>query len=199
MPNAPVVQRELPDTSDALLQADAMRRGSSTSIRELWLVLVYHRRFVGCVIGGLLVTCLLYCLIAPNQYEASARVALRAAPATSLGLDGTNDAAPGSFASGQTQLETLANVFRSDQLAWRVISSEKLYQAPAFMGSFSERFPGFLPDDPGPDAQAYLLERFQRRLTVQTLPRTLILQIRFRSKDPSLVSRSRERDDPSVQ
>ena len=149
-------------------------------------MLVRRRRFVASVIGGLLLACLLYCLIAPNQYEASARIALEGVPAMPLSLDASNNGASGSFASGQTQLETLANVFRSDQLAWRVILSQKLYQAPGFMGSFGQRFPGFRPDVPDPDAQAYLLERFQRRLTVQTLPRTLILQIRFRSKDPAL-------------
>ncbi|MFZ0744262.1 MAG: polysaccharide biosynthesis/export family protein [Terracidiphilus sp.] len=189
MPDTPAVQHDMPRSSDAKWQAGATQQSSSTSLRELWAVLVRRRRFVESVIGGLLVGCLLYCLLAPNQYEASARVALRAAPAISLSLDGSNDAASGSFASGQIQLETLANVFRSDQLAWRVISSQKLYQAPAFMGSFGRRFPGFRPDAPGPEAQAYLLERFQRRLTVQTLPRTLILQIRFRSKDPALSAR----------
>ena len=186
MPNAPAAQRDLLHPSVATSRKVAGRRDSSTSLRELWRVLVHRRRFVAGVIGGLLLACLLYCLIAPNQYEANARIALDAGPATPLSLDGASNAASGAFASGQTQLETLANVFRSDRLAWRVISSEKLYQAPGFMGSFGQRFPGFRVDVPGPDAQAYLLERFQRRLTVQTLPRTLILQIRFRSKDPAL-------------
>ena len=175
----------LPDQIDAL-QSNASRHSSSTSLHELWLVLGRRRLFVMTVVGGLLLSCLLYCLIAPKVYEASARIALRGAPAHALNLDGMDSAISGSFASGQIQLETLANVFRSDQLAWRVISSQKLYQAPAFMGSFARRFPNFDPEAPGPDAQAYLLDRFQRRLTVQTLPRTLVLQIRFRSKSPAL-------------
>ena len=175
----------LPDQIDAL-QSNASRHSSSTSLHELWLVLGRRRLFVMTVVGGLLLSCLLYCLIAPKVYEASARIALRGAPAHALNLDGMDSAISGSFASGQIQLETLANVFRSDQLAWRVVSSQKLYQAPAFMGSFARRFPNFDPEAPGPDAQAYLLDRFQRRLTVQTLPRTLVLQIRFRSKSPAL-------------
>ena len=136
--------------------------------------------------GGLLLACLLYCLIVPNEYEASATVALRAAPATTLSLDGSSEGSSGSFASGQTQLETLANVFRSDQLAWRVIVDERLSDAPAFMGRFPRHFAAFRPDAPGPDAEAYLLDRFKRRLIVQTVPRTLILQIRFRSNDAAL-------------
>jgi len=35
-----------------------------------------------------------------------------------------------SILSAPMQLETLANVMRSDQLAWRVIRELKLYQAP---------------------------------------------------------------------
>jgi uncharacterized protein involved in exopolysaccharide biosynthesis len=130
--------------------------------------------------------CLLYCLIAPNQYEASARVALRASPASSLSLDTSEPLVSASTLSAPLQLETLANVFRSEQLAWRVITELKLYQQPGFMGRFGHRLPGFRPDEPGAAAQAYLLERFQRRLQVQSLPRTLLIQIRFRTKDAAL-------------
>ena len=84
------------------------------------------------------------------------------------------------------QQETLANVFRSDQLAWKVITGLKLYQAPGFQGRFLSRFPGFKPETPSADAQAWLLERFERRLHVTALPRTLLVQIRFRSGDAVL-------------
>jgi len=136
--------------------------------------------------GGLVLLCLLYCLIAPNQYEASAKVALRATPASSLSLDSSGALGTISSLSSPLQLETLANVFRSDQLAWRVITELKLYQEYGFMGRFAHRFPGFRPEAPSAGAQAYLLERFQRRLTVQSMPRTLLIQIRFRSKDAAL-------------
>ena len=48
------------------------------------MVLVDRRRFVFKVVGGLLLACLAYCLIAPNDYEASARIAMRASPAGEL-------------------------------------------------------------------------------------------------------------------
>jgi polysaccharide export outer membrane protein len=92
----------------------------------------------------------------------------------------------GSLASGQTQLETLAGVLRSDQLAWRVILDKKLYAAPAFAGRFARRFPDFRAEQPAPDAQAYLLGRFQDRLHVGTVPRTLLLEIDFRCGDAAL-------------
>src|ERR1039458_6854300 len=62
-------------------------RNSTRTLRELWEVLVRRRRLVGWVVGGLLLACLLYCLIAPNQYEASAKVALRTSPASALSLE----------------------------------------------------------------------------------------------------------------
>jgi len=161
----------------------------STSLHSLWLVLFRRRRFVGMVVGGLLAACLLYCLIAPNQYEAAALVALRTAPATSLSMEAPEILAGASSLMASVQQETLVNVLRSDRLAWKVIASLKLYGDPAFLGRFGRRLPGFLPDAPEADAQAYLLERFQKRLSVQTVPRTLLVQIRFRCRDAALSAR----------
>ncbi|HWT65167.1 MAG TPA: SLBB domain-containing protein, partial [Terracidiphilus sp.] len=59
---------------------------------------------------------------------------------------------------------------------------------PAFAGDFASRFPGFKAEVPSPESQAWLLERFQRRLNVQVLPRTTIIQIRFRLSDPDLAA-----------
>jgi len=134
----------------------------------------------------ILLLSLVYCLAAPPQYEAREQLALRAAPFTALNLDSAGTTPSGSFASGETQLETLANVLRSDQLAWRVILDKKLYRAAGFSSRFAARFPFFRPDSPTPDARAYLLERFQGALQVRTIPRTLLLEMRFRSRDPEL-------------
>jgi polysaccharide export outer membrane protein len=138
------------------------------------------------VVGGLLLACLLYCLIAPNQYEASARVALRTSSASALSLGAQEPFGSASVLSAPLQQETLANVLRSDQLAWKVITGLKLYQAPGFMGRFASKFPDFRPEAPAADAQAYLLKRFEQRLHVETLPRTLLIQIRFRCRDAAL-------------
>jgi len=137
-------------------------------------------------VGGLLLLCLVYCLIAPNEYEASAKVALRTAPASPLSLERAEPFAAASILSAPLQQETLANVFRSDQLAWRAISDLKLYREPAFMGRFQSKFPDFRPEAPAADAQAYLLDRFAWRLHVQTIPRTLLVQIRFQCRDAAL-------------
>jgi polysaccharide export outer membrane protein len=161
-------------------------QGSARSLCDIGAILVRRWRFAGLLVGGLLLLCLLYCLIAPNQYEASASVALRTSPASALSLEAPEPFSSASILSAPVQQETLANVFRSDRLAWRVITGLKLYQAPAFMGDFASRFPEFHADAATPEARTWLLERFQKRLRVQTLPRTMLIQIRFRSTDAVL-------------
>jgi polysaccharide export outer membrane protein len=138
------------------------------------------------VLGGMLLLCLLYCLIAPNQYDATARVSLRQAPASSLEEQTVQPAAALSLLAAPLELETLANVFRSERLAWMVITELKLYEAPGFRRDFQSRFPGFKPDEPSAAAREWLLSRFKKQLQVEAMPRTLMLQIRFRCKDPVL-------------
>jgi polysaccharide export outer membrane protein len=136
--------------------------------------------------GGLLLLCLVYCVAAPNQYEASARVALRTGPTSALSLDAASPFAATSILSAPLQQETLANFLRSGQLAWRVILDLKLDQAVGFNGKFLSRFGGFNPASPSAAEQAYLLDRFQKRLHVETIPRSLVVEIRFRSEDAAL-------------
>lgn len=186
MPHVVVAPQNLTQSAAAQPPCEAKRGDSVTSLHSLALVLFRHRRFVFIVIGGLALACVVYCLLAPNIYEASARVALRAAPASTLDLNSTANANSAAFASSQTQLETLADVFRSDQLAWAVIVQLQLYRSPGFVGRFGKQFLDMHPETPSPEAQSYLLERFQEGLLVRTLPRTLILQIRFRSHDAAL-------------
>ena len=175
----------LPEGLAPQQQAETQRPGS-TSLRELWQFIWRRRRFIAAVESGLLLACLLYCLVAPNQYEASARVELRAAPVSSLSLAAQDALASVSALSSPLALETLAGVLRSDQLAWRVIAKLKLYEQPGFRGSFGRKFPGFNAAKPTPGAQEWLLDRFSRRLHVQTMPRTLLVDVRFRSRDAAL-------------
>jgi uncharacterized protein involved in exopolysaccharide biosynthesis len=181
----------LPDASEfesALTEQSykARARAEGSSLREAGRVLRARRRMMAWVMGGLLGACLLYCLVAPNQYEATAKVALRTSSASSLSLEAVEPFAAASILSAPIQQETLANVLRSDALAWRVVVDLKLDQETAFNGRFARLFPGFKTTDTNAAAQAYLLERFRRRLSVATVPRTLLIQIRFRSRSGAL-------------
>jgi len=145
-----------------------------------------RRRLVASILGGILLACLVYCLAAPRQYEAKARIALRLAPVTGLNMEGPEASISGGLFNEQLQLETLASVFRSQQLAWRIILDQRLYRAPAFAHGIMQRYPDFHPESPDPEARARLLERFDRSLATGTIPRTLLVEIRFRSRDAAL-------------
>ena len=182
MPDTIAVQEDSTRGRDAAA-GGASRRNSSQSFGQLWSAIYRNRRLFLATVGTLLGACLLYCLIAPHEYEATARVALHGTQVSMLTLDRNEGAPSGSIA---LQLETLANVMRSDQIAWDVIARLELYKSPGFRGSFARKFPDFSANQPSPDARDWLLERFQHDLSVQTIPRTLVLQIRFRSRDAAL-------------
>jgi len=189
LPQAPLPPDELYSGRTNESTPGPNRDSESASLRRLVEVLKRRRRFVAVVVGGLLGLCLLYCLVAPNQYDATAKIALRMQSVSTLTLDSAETIPQASLLSAPLQLETLANVFRSDRLAWRVIKELKLSQQVAFSRNFEKRFPGFNVDAPSPQAQQDLIDRFHQRLQVQSIPRTLLLKIRFRSKDPALATR----------
>jgi polysaccharide export outer membrane protein len=191
LPDAQVAEAEA--AQDSRPRADlgpgntpAVQTRPGTSLRQLGQVLSRRRRLILGIMGALLLACLTFCLVVPKEYDAFARVQLRTAPASPLSLQGSEPLVSASILAAPVQLETTAGVFRSEKLAWRVICSLKLYQVPAFAGNFVQRFPGFRPETPSIEARAFLLRRFQERLDVETVPRTLLLQIRFRSRDASL-------------
>ena len=186
MPDEVLSEKDSSREPGAGPRRDLSRSSSSTSLHEFGAIISRRRVLITSIWGGLLLLCLLYCLIAPNQYEATARIALRTTPDSALNLDTSEASISTSILSAPLQLETLAGELRSDQLAWAVISQLQLYRAPGFMGNFASRFPNFHPDSPGVDEQAWLLDRFQKRLNVQSIPRTLLIQIRFRSRDAAL-------------
>ena len=103
--------------------------GSSRSLPEFWGVLVRRRRFAGSVVGGLLLACLLYCLIAPNQYEATAKVALRTSPPSPLSLGAPEPLMAASILSA-SMIKKLAQSVRLQSLS--ILSSYFWAAATAF-------------------------------------------------------------------
>lgn len=183
----PATKSDPDDRESAALDPGALARsGSFTSLNSL-LKLVARRRWLMLGIEcGLLALCLIYCLIAPRQYEAVGRIQLRSSPASELNLGGAAPTITASLFTTPLALETVSEILRSDEVAWRVITGLKLYREPGFKSSFDARFKDFQPDAPSPDSQAWLLDRFEKRLVVQTIPRTLMIEIRFRCRDAVL-------------
>ena len=185
MPETSAVQ-EAPTTGRDRLRSEPWRQTSSVSFHELWSAIRRNRRLFLLIVGALLGVCLLYCLLAPNVYEATARVALRGTPVSVLGLDRIDGALRDPSPQARCSLKRWPTCFAVTSLPGTSSLDLKLYRRRGFMGSFARKFPNFNPTQPSPDARAWLLDEFQRDLTVQTIPRTLVLQIRFRSRDAAL-------------
>ena len=164
--------------------------GGTYTVRGLVALLLRRRRFVGLTLGGLLALCVVYCLIAPNQYEAKGTVALAMQSSPSVSLAAAEAIAPASILSTPLQLETIVNVLRSERLAWRVIGELKLYENPAFCPHCATKFPGLRGNGglgaPGAEAESYLLERFDKLLHARALPRTLLIEVSFRTRSATL-------------
>ena len=183
MPEVPVIERVEPPNHEDRLSYGVVTPAESTSLRAVFGVMTRRRVLVMAVLGGLLLGCLVYCLFAPREYDARARVAIRIT-GSPLSLDPEARRPAASEQTSMVRSETVAGILRSDRLAWRVILDEKLYAVPAFKGRFARRFPQFHPEASDPEAQSFLLERFQDCLSVETLPRSELIDIRFRSRDP---------------
>jgi len=169
--SAPVSLREAP-------QAISLLRLARLLVRHCWLALS--------VLSTLLLLCLFYCLLTPNQYEAHARVAMRQ---HSDPISSTSEApAATSLLSAPLQQETLVQELRSEHLAWSVIEELKLYEAPGIRGSFGHRFPNFRVETPGAEAREWLLKRFEHQLKVRSVAHTLLLEVSFRCRDAALAA-----------
>jgi polysaccharide export outer membrane protein len=113
-------------------------------------------------------------------------VALRVQPVSSLTLDAVEPLSPASILSTPLQLETLVSELKGRRLGWRVILGLRLYSSEAFAPGFAGRFSGFQPGAPGTEAREYLLDRFEKKLKVSVVPRTLLIEVRFRTRDAEL-------------
>ena len=167
--------------------AFASEPAAAYSLRGLIALLRRRRRFFLLILGSLLVLCGLYYVLAPNQYEAAALVSLgmQSNPSVSLAA-AAESVAPATILSAPLQLETIVDVLRSQRLAWRVIQELNLQQQPAFCPRCSSRFPHLDLRTAGPEAQGYLIDRFQRSLHARALPRTLLIQVGFRCRSAAL-------------
>ncbi len=126
-----------------------------------------------------------YCVKAPRRYEATTRVVINPDNSNSLGIATGEMMNP--FGDPSLMQETQVRVMQSDAVAWDVIRQLRL-----------DRNPEFAATKPGeqvepieaisPAHRFRVLARFHKQLRVATIPKTAIVEISFRSKDPKLAA-----------
>lgn len=164
------------------------------AVHDVWRILVArHRTFFACfalfTVGAIVIS-----LALPKRYEAVARLSLDFESSDALNLETFARTATG--VDSDTKLQTQVKVLQTDSLAWEVIKQLRLDQRreaahrrfvvgpPVCVSKADET-----PDSIGPECRHVLLEEFQRRLRVQSIPRTQIVEIRFRSQSPELAAK----------
>jgi polysaccharide biosynthesis transport protein len=152
------------------------------SIVQFWRVLQKRRWLVLISLAAVVVLVTVVSLVLPKRYEASARIL--------LDLEGTDDLGLEQVVMPigldlNTKLETQIRIVRSDTIATSVIRQLALHQNKAFAGKLTAPA-GSEFDDLDLKTRANLTKQFHKSLNVQLIPKTQIVEVHFRSKDPQL-------------
>jgi succinoglycan biosynthesis transport protein ExoP len=155
------------------------------SLLGFWRV-VRKRKWVIASCLALTVTAVtIVSLIMPRKYDAVARINLDFENANSLGLDQLGLSA-GSDAT--TKMETQIRIIGSETLAWNVVRQLRLDQKEQFTGQ-KLLSPANAEFEKVDDLRrAKLLKVFHNALNVQLVPKTQIIEVRFRNRDPRLAA-----------
>jgi succinoglycan biosynthesis transport protein ExoP len=162
------------------------------TISELWEIVARRRvPVLVCMAVGLVVA-LVFSLLTPSKYEAVSRLSINYHGSSSPGAEMLAQAAG---VVDPTTLETQVSILETDSLAWEVIKKLRLDQKPEALPRFYGIGPVFCQsaaadsiDSVGTECRERLLKEFQKRLHVQVVPRTEIVEIRYRSESRYLAA-----------
>ena len=155
------------------------------SISEICMVVRRRKRIIcSCIILTLLLAGL-YCTFSPRRYEAMARLAIDHDNANALGINSSDPL--NLFGDPMITQETQVRIMQSDTVAWDVIRQLRLDKNPEFARQKAENHNQPL-ENLSPTSRVALLKAFHSRLQVTTVPKTWMIEMRFRSKDPKLAA-----------
>jgi polysaccharide biosynthesis transport protein len=184
----------LPDQCDApLVKTNGIRRcyppnqeagNGELMLPELWRTLRRRWRVIARWVCLLLLLATLYILIKDSRYEASARIEVSPVGTNSMGLDEQSSRIL-SPSDPTIQLQSAVIVLQSNTVALAVIQQTKLDERACFAGRWAQP-PGTDVATLPPEVRDKLLLRFQKSLKVEIVPKTDIINVAFRTKDPSL-------------
>ena len=155
-----------------------------TSLIQFLRVLQKRRWLVACSLAAIVALVSVISFLIPKRYEATSKVLLDTEGSDTLGLE--QMVLPIGF-DLNTKLQTQIRIAESDTIAISVIQQLGLDHRREFAGRLaSERDTDF--DTRGIEKRAQLLVLFRKSLHVRLIPKTQIIEIHFRSRDPRLAS-----------
>jgi capsular exopolysaccharide synthesis family protein len=160
-------------------------------VREILLlevIEVLRRRrlaIVSCTLLGLILA-IGYISLRDRRYEAMSQIEVSPANTNSLGLDEL--AAKALTANDSTmRLQAAVKVLQSNSLALDVMDQLGLARNKTFAGSWQQT-QNTKPSEWPAEVRDHLLRRFARNLNVELVPKSDIVAIDFRAKDPALAA-----------
>ena len=153
------------------------------SIIQFWRVLQKRRWLVLGSLAAVVLVVTAVSLFLPKRYEASSRLLLDLEGSSDLGLE--QMAMPIGL-DMNTKLETQIRIVQSDTIATSVIKQLGLHHNKGFAGQLFDSAPDF--DTLTLQKRAKLVNLFHKSLNVQLVPKTQIIDVHFRSKDPYLAA-----------
>jgi succinoglycan biosynthesis transport protein ExoP len=184
MPDSTGIQKlSATEASDQLMQLPLAPR--IFSMRDVWKIFSRRRRLVLIILACSVAVGLLYCIISPRLYRASAQLEILKQESAA----GLSDSAQASASMAADALDfnlavqTQVDVLRSRRLTLRVIKELKLDNTRAYQpsGDSAEKD---LPLERAPRRLAYALERFDKRLEVKPVSGTRLISVSFLDSDP---------------
>ncbi|MGB8260296.1 MAG: GNVR domain-containing protein [Terracidiphilus sp.] len=168
--------------------------GARNEITVSELIEIVARRrlpLLACVALGAL-GAIVFSLLLPRRYEAVSRLTVDFRPTESASVEALAQVAG---VADPTTLQTQVSILQTDSMAWEVIRRLRLDQrAEALPRRFETGAPfcqtpvGQLLESATTECRERLLEEFRTRVHVQAVPRTEIIEIRYRSTSPYLAA-----------
>ena len=164
-------------------------------IDEIWNVVRTRNAVFFSTLAFFTLLSVIYSMIVPIRYEGVGRLTVDFGSSGGLGSEGS----PLSEATGvdhATKLETQVNVLETDAMAWDVITRLRLDQASQaavrrfLIGPVVCLSPMNRPvSSISPECRRVLIDEFHRRLLVQPVSRTEIIEIRYRCRSRELAAK----------
>jgi capsular exopolysaccharide synthesis family protein len=139
---------------------------------------------LGCTVACLLLS-IFYIVLKTSYYQATARIEVSPAGTNSFGLDERSNRP--SNIDPAIQLHSAVAVLQSDVIALQVMQQLGMAERQDFAGRWKQP-PGTQIESLSPVARDHLLRLFHKRYFVDVVPKTDIVQVQFRARDPKLAA-----------
>jgi capsular exopolysaccharide synthesis family protein len=157
------------------------------SLAEIKFVLWRRRLAIGACAMVTILLVGLYTFLKKPMYESVAQLQYDASQSGSLGLEDLISKKL-SDGDGDVRLQSQLVILQSDKVSMQVIKDLSLARRPDFAGKMATPASALDPAQMRPNQLDELLKRFHESAKYEVLPKTQIIEVRFRSTDPQLAT-----------